>query len=96
MRKRELKNVEWSILIVAIILCCIGLVALFSATQNTEYDEFYKQCIWLVISLVIMVVVLFVDYEFLVKASPALYRNIYNIINCSFIYKTNKWSYQLV
>ena len=33
MRKRELKNVEWSLLIVAIILCTIGLVALFSATQ---------------------------------------------------------------
>ena len=45
MRKRELKNVEWSLLIVAIILCTIGLVALFSATQSTDYDEFNKQCI---------------------------------------------------
>ena len=40
MRKRELKNVEWGILIIAVILTIIGLVALFSATQNTEYDEF--------------------------------------------------------
>ena len=45
MRKRELKNVEWSLLIVAIILCVIGLVALFSATQETEHDEFNKQII---------------------------------------------------
>ena len=37
MRKRELKNVEWSILIIAIILCIIGLVALFSATNETEH-----------------------------------------------------------
>ena len=36
MRKRELKNIEWSLLIVAIILSVIGLVALFSATQNTD------------------------------------------------------------
>ncbi len=73
MRKRELKNVEWSLLIVAIILCIIGLVALFSATQSAEYDEFNKQCIWVVVSLVIMVVVMLVDYEMLVKISPVFY-----------------------
>ena len=46
MRKRELKNMEWGLLIVAIILTIIGLIALFSATQETEYDEFKKQIIW--------------------------------------------------
>ena len=39
MRKRDLKNMEWGVLIVAIILSIIGIVALFSATQETEYDE---------------------------------------------------------
>ncbi len=47
MRKKRIKNVEWSILICALILSVIGLVALFSATQSTEHDEFNKQCIWL-------------------------------------------------
>ena len=42
MRKRELKNVEWSILIIAIILCVIGLVALFSATNETMYMVYSK------------------------------------------------------
>lgn len=73
MRKRELKNVEWSLLIVAIILCVIGLVALFSATQETEHDEFNKQIIWLVVSLVIMAITMMIDYQFLVKISPGLY-----------------------
>lgn len=73
MRKRELKNVEWSLLIVAIILCTIGLVALFSATQSTDYDEFNKQCIWLAVSLIIMLGVMLIDYEVLVKISPILY-----------------------
>ena len=45
MRKRELKNMEWGLVIVAVILTIIGLVALFSATQETEYDEFKKQII---------------------------------------------------
>ena len=73
MRKRELKNIEWSLLIVAIILCVIGLVALFSATQETEHDEFNKQIIWLVVSLVIMVITMMIDYQFLVKISPGIY-----------------------
>lgn len=73
MRKRELKNIEWSLLIVAIILCIIGLIALFSATQETEHDEFNKQCIWLAVSLIIMLGVMLIDYELLVKISPILY-----------------------
>lgn len=73
MRKRELKNVEWSIGIIAIILCIIGLVALFSATQETEYDEFNKQCLWIVVSLVIGVIVMLIDYESMVKMSPVFY-----------------------
>ena len=73
MRKRELKNIEWSILVIAIILSIIGLVALFSPTQETEHDEFYKQCIWLGVSIVIMIVVTLIDYELLVKISPFIY-----------------------
>lgn len=87
MRKRELKNMEWAILIIAMILSSIGLIALFSATQETEYDEFVKQLIWLVISLIIMIIILFIDYEIIVKISPILYRYFYNLVNCSIIYE---------
>ena len=73
MRKRELKNIEWSILIISIILSVIGLVALFSATQETEHDDFYSQCVWLIVSIIAMVIVMLIDYEFLVKVSPVLY-----------------------
>ena len=73
MRKRELKNMEWGILITAIILCIIGIVALFSATQETEYEEFTKQIIWFAISLIVMIGVMFIDYNLLLKASPVLY-----------------------
>lgn len=73
MRKRELKNIEWSIAIIAIILCVIGLVALFSATQEAEYDEFNKQCIWLVVSIIVGICVMVIDYEEIVKLSPIFY-----------------------
>ena len=73
MRKRELKNMEWGLVIVAIILTIIGLVALFSATQETEYDEFKKQIIWFVVSIVAMILTMLINYETLVKISPVLY-----------------------
>ena len=73
MRKRELKNIQWSLLIIAIILSVIGLIALFSATQESGHEEFTKQLIWLGISLVIMFIMMFIDYEILVKISPGLY-----------------------
>jgi rod shape determining protein RodA len=73
MRKRELKNMEWGILIVALILCAIGLIALFSATQENEYEEFTKQLIWIGISAIAMIAVMIIDYEILVKISPIIY-----------------------
>ena len=73
MRKRELKNMEWGLLIVAIILSIIGIIALFSATQETEYDEFKKQIIWFTVSLIIMVIVMLINYTTLVKLSPIFY-----------------------
>lgn len=73
MRKREFKNMEWGMLIVAIILSIIGLVALFSATQETGYDEFKKQIIWFIASIIIMVIVMLINYEMLVKLSPIFY-----------------------
>lgn len=73
MRKRELKNMEWGLLIVAIILTIIGLIALFSATAETGYEDFNKQIIWFVASIVMMVIVMLINYETLVKLSPIFY-----------------------
>jgi len=67
------KNFEWGILICTIILLAIGLVALFSATQNSDYEEFKKQIMWIGISIPVIVVVILVDYEILAKISPVIY-----------------------
>ena len=73
MKRKILKNLEWGILISTLLLVIIGLVALTSATKNTDYDEFKKQIMWVAISIPIMIVIIFVDYEFIAKISPILY-----------------------
>ena len=73
MKRKILKNVEWGILICTIILLAIGLVALTSATKNSDYEELKKQAMWAVISIPVMIIVIFIDYDFIAKISPVLY-----------------------
>lgn len=73
MKKKMLKNIEWGILVCTILLIAIGLIALFSATQNSNYEEFKKQIMWLAISVPFMICVILIDYNFFSKISPILY-----------------------
>lgn len=73
MKKRILKNMEWGILICCVVLLVIGCISLYSATQETDYDELKKQIIWACISIPIMLIVIFVDYELIAKISPIFY-----------------------
>lgn len=49
------------------------MVALFSATQNTEHEELKKQIMWLCISIPIVIVIICIDYDIIAKISPVLY-----------------------
>ena len=43
MKEKRVKNTDWVVLIISVLLLIIGFVALYSATQSTELDEFKKQ-----------------------------------------------------
>ena len=60
-------------MIVSIILFIIGTVALFSATQTTELEEFKKQIRWFVVSIPFLILAMTIDYNIIVKFSPLLY-----------------------
>ena len=73
MKRKILKNVEWGIFICTILLVIIGLIALTSATKNSDYEELKKQIMWIGISIPIMFIVIFIDYELFSRISPILY-----------------------
>ena len=73
MNKRNLKNTDWSILIISLVLFAIGIVALYSCTQATEFDEMKKQLIWFVISIPILIIFIVVDYNLISRASYIIY-----------------------
>ena len=45
------------------------MVALYSATQNSGFEELKKQAIWLAISIPIVIVIISLDYETIAKAA---------------------------
>lgn len=73
MGRKLLKNTEWTVLIVCILLCIIGSVALFSATQSTNYDDFKKQLIFIGISIPVLILASIIDYNVIVKFSTLAY-----------------------
>lgn len=73
MNKRNLKNTEWSILIISLALFVIGMIALYSCTQSTNFEEMKKQIVWFVISIPILIIFMIVDYKLLSRASYVLY-----------------------
>ena len=72
-KNKIFKNVEWGILICVILLIGIGLVAQYTASTSNNHDYFYKQLMWVGISIPIMIVAFLVDYEKVAKISPIFY-----------------------
>ena len=62
-KNKIFKNVEWGILICVILLIGIGLVAQYTASTSNNHDDFYKQLMWVGLSIPIMIVAFLVDYE---------------------------------
>ncbi len=73
MRKKLLKNMDWGVLICTLLLFIVGLFALFSTTQNSNYNEFIKQLKWFAISIPFFVLAVVIDYEKILKIAPAAY-----------------------
>lgn len=73
MKNKIFKNMEWWILISAILLCIVGFVALYSASQQLDLEYLRRQIVWFGISIVIMTITMFIDYEILGKLSPVFY-----------------------
>lgn len=73
MKPKLLKNANWTILISSVILLAIGMVALFSASKNTNYYEFQKQAMWLLVCVPVLIVTILFDYRKLIKFAYGFY-----------------------
>lgn len=73
MKSKIIKNIDWSIVVCVLVLVTIGCVELFSVTGESNHGELVKQLIWFAISIPIVCVIVFVDYNVIANTSKILY-----------------------
>ena len=73
-RYRSFRDLDWPLLLIALIICALGVLQIFSATHDTRWhDAWWKQLLWIAIALGIMWVVMSIDYHTLLGQVPVLY-----------------------
>jgi rod shape determining protein RodA len=61
---RPLRDLDWPLVIVTLILCGLGVLQIYSATQGTKWaDAWWKQIVWVASGLVMMWIVSLIDYH---------------------------------
>jgi rod shape determining protein RodA len=64
--RRLLKNFDYQLLLIMLILCCYGLLVIGSATQGANISDPYlflrKQAVWIAMGMVAIFVIISIDY----------------------------------
>lgn len=73
-RYRRFRDTDWSLLVVSLLICALGVLQIYSATRDTHFrDAWWKQLIWIGVALGLMWVVTSIDYHTLLGQIPLLY-----------------------
>lgn len=72
---RSLRDFDWVILILALVISAAGILQIYSATHDTPVwqDAWWKQIVWVVLGLILMWVATQIDYHSLLGQVPVLY-----------------------
>jgi len=74
MAYRSIREIDWVLLVVALAICGLGVLQIFSAAHDTIWhDAWWKQIIWICVGLVLMWLISIVDYHTLLNHVPILY-----------------------
>ncbi len=73
-RYRSFRDIDWSLLIVTLLICGLGVIQIFSATHDTKFhDAWWKQMVWIGLGVGLMWLVASIDYHTLLGQVPLFY-----------------------
>ncbi|HTS77610.1 MAG TPA: rod shape-determining protein RodA [Bryobacteraceae bacterium] len=73
-RYRSLRDLDWPLLIISLVICALGVLQIYSATHDTKWHTaWWKQILWIAIGLGLMWIVTSIDYHTLLGQVPILY-----------------------
>jgi rod shape determining protein RodA len=73
-RYRSFRDLDWPLLIIALIISALGVLQIYSATHDTKWHNTWgKQVVWIFVGLGLMWVMTSIDYHTLLGQVPLLY-----------------------
>lgn len=73
-RNISLRDLDWLMMLAVVGICLLGILQIFSATSGTVLaDSWWKQTMYLVVGLGLMLLVCGIDYHVLLEQVPVLY-----------------------
>lgn len=71
---RSIRDFDWPMFILALAICSMGVLQIFSATHDTKWsDAWWKQVVWIVLAVAVMWVATLIDYHTLLAQVPVMY-----------------------
>jgi rod shape determining protein RodA len=68
------RDIDWTVLIIVLLICSVGVLQIYSATRDTDYQSaWWKQILYIFGGLVFMWLLLAMDYHTLLHYVPMLY-----------------------
>jgi len=68
------RDIDWTILIIVLLICSVGVLQIYSATRDTDFQSaWWKQIVYVLGGLFFMWILLAFDYHSLLHYVPALY-----------------------
>lgn len=73
-RYRSVRDLDWPLLIITLVICAMGVLQIYSATHGTVWAEaWWKQSLYVLVGLLLMWVVASVDYHTLLNQAFIYY-----------------------
>jgi rod shape determining protein RodA len=73
-RYRSFRDFDWPLLAVALVICALGVLQIYSATHDTRWqDAWWKQIIWIAVGMGLMWIASSIDYHTLLAQIPLMY-----------------------
>jgi len=70
----SLRDLDWILILAVLGICCLGILQIFSATSGTSLsDSWWKQILFLVVGMGLMMLVCSIDYHVLLEQVPVFY-----------------------
>jgi rod shape determining protein RodA len=68
------RDIDWTLLVIVLLICGVGVLQIYSATLETGFDNaWWRQIIFVLAGLVLMRIIMYIDYHSLLHYVPMAY-----------------------